>query len=137
MISSTDPMLTAVNYRYAPFNTLERTEINGIVTSINYDVLGRKLSIVDPDMGTQSFAYNVLGQAYRETDALGQQTKTEFDRLGRQIKRIDNATASGAGSRTHSWVYDTATNGFGQLATVQGFDTDGRAFTESYSQYQC
>ena len=133
MISSTDPMLTAVNYRYAPFNNLERTEINGIVTSINYDVLGRKLSIVDPDMGTQSFAYNVLGQAYRETDALGQQTKTEFDRLGRQIKRIDNATASGAGSRTHSWVYDTATNGFGQLATVQGFDTDGRAFTESYA----
>lgn len=133
LINSTDALQTTIHYRYTPFDDLEFTSINGVNVTINYDLLGRKTSITDPNVGTQSFDYNVLGWVYRHTDALSQQTETSYDKLGRQTSRTDNASAASPAGRTHTWIYDTATNGIGKLAQVQGFDTDGRPFTESYA----
>ena len=72
-----------------------------------------------------------------EKDARGQRSAYQFDHYGRVVQRIDDAdnltSSLPASQRTHSWVYDSAPGkGLGLLAAINGFDTRGDVYTESF-----
>lgn len=97
-------------------------------TKLTYDLLGRRLSLDDPDMGLTTSAYNGFGEEISRTDALGQETTQTYDKLGR-VATVDNAD----GHTELSW--DTSSNGLGRIGmtsspdgshTVHAYDTLGR-----------
>ena len=99
-------------YAYDVANSLTRiTDHAGNVTRIEYDRLGRRIRIVDPDTGTKNFKYDPAGNIKEERGPSGTLT-FDYDVLDRlRVRRID-----GVADRTVS--YDTAPKGIGLPATV-------------------
>ena len=136
VVRATDNANTPVDYTYWPFGELKSTQVdNNTATTVNidYDVVGRKTLLNDPNTGAISYRYNALDLLAEETDAVEQVTRYTYDRLGRQVGRTDDATGLNGSSPSHSWRYDTATNGIGLLATLSGIDTQDRVFEERYT----
>ena len=52
-------------------------------THINYDALGRKTGMTDPDMGVWSYGYDAAGNLIRQTDAKDQRVCFYYDELNR------------------------------------------------------
>ncbi|MDP2941847.1 MAG: RHS repeat-associated core domain-containing protein, partial [Candidatus Omnitrophota bacterium] len=75
-------------YEYDIQNNLTKTTDNqGNSTQIFYDSIGRKLKMVDPDMGTWSYEYDALGNLIKQTDAKGQVLEFTYDALNRLIRK--------------------------------------------------
>ncbi|HEY8010738.1 MAG TPA: hypothetical protein VIE67_07030, partial [Rudaea sp.] len=90
---------------------------NGAVTSsFTYDALGRKTSQNDSDSGTSSFSYNAAGDVIGQTDAKNQTISLSYDALGRKWQRATSNSVDGT-NMLDTWTYDTAANGYGQLAS--------------------
>jgi RHS repeat-associated protein len=112
-----------VTYAYDAFGQLLTTTVykeNGstVSTSLAYDLRGRKISMVDPDMGIWSYAYNAAGELTTQTDAKGQITSMQYDPLGRLVQREERVSA-GANPVVTTWAYDTASGAaIGKLHTV-------------------
>ncbi|WP_299945311.1 RHS repeat-associated core domain-containing protein [uncultured Microbulbifer sp.] len=80
-------------------------------TRIEYDILGRKTRMVDPDKGTWTYGYDGFGELAWQRDAKGQGTAMTYDTLGRMVTRADYTnfdTSSQDGSLQHfsRWYYD-------------------------------
>ncbi|MEE9357302.1 hypothetical protein [Candidatus Vondammii sp. HM_W22] len=93
---------------------------------MTYDARGCKTGMVDADMGIWSYRYNVIGELISQTDAKSQTVTMEYDTLGRMISRVEPEGET-------TWTYDTATNGIGKLAQVNG--PNGYQQSYSYDQY--
>lgn len=124
---------------------------SSIVTTFQYDLLGRKISMADPDKGTWTYAYYTTGELKAQTDAKGQVVAFQYDQLGRTTHRTDTCGAgsvadgcsSGTVKSNVTWTYDTAANGVGQLAQlvdsvtgyakVIAYDNLGRAVSTGVS----
>ena len=111
----------------------------------NYDSLGRKTDVTDPNMGEKTFAYNGFGEVEIERDASQIASGPEFqnkylyDGLGRLVSMQMNTTNStGSGDNTHisyvdEFFYDTyplINCALGQLchsrrASNEGFNATG------------
>jgi RHS repeat-associated protein len=86
-----------------------------------FNLRGFRTQTHDPDMGIWRYAYNAFGELVTQTDARGQVTQMQYDRLGRMISRTEKL-ADGTTELTSSWRFDTATKGVGKLASVVGSD---------------
>lgn len=124
----------ATTYVYdALDHLLQVRDAAGHLTSLQYDALGRRSSLVDPDTGTTTFsAYDDDGNLLSRVDALGPTTWT-YDALGRPLSRR-------AGASQASFTYDTALRGKGLLATrsddggllrIVSYDAVGRVLIDS------
>ena len=90
---------------------------------IEYDALGHKTRMVDPDKGTWRYRHNALGELTCQIDANGQGTQVAYDELGRRTTRRDRtgvsslSSCSGTTRGTTTWTYGTAaqTASFGQV----------------------
>ncbi|WP_428249807.1 phage head spike fiber domain-containing protein [Ferrovibrio sp.] len=105
-------------YTYDPFGNLltvkdADTGQAGNVTSFSYDGRGRKVAMSDPDKGSWTYGYDVLGQLKYQTDAKGQTTNMAYDLLGRMTGR--SSYRPGSVQDQQSWEYDTAPYGIGKL----------------------
>ncbi|MFA5632395.1 MAG: RHS repeat-associated core domain-containing protein [Porticoccaceae bacterium] len=144
LVSVTDNAGKTTTYTYDAYGqmlTLTPPAVSGLTvspTTITYDEMGRKLSMSDPDKGTWSYTYNMLGELITQKDAKNQVTCMAYDKLGRMVKRADlytgtvssaiaTASQSTSGCASHNaahtshWVYDTASGaGKGQLHQVTG-----------------
>ncbi|WP_444909845.1 RHS repeat-associated core domain-containing protein [Microbulbifer sp. TRSA005] len=58
-------------------------------TRVDYDYLGRKSRMVDPDKGTWTYGYTGFGELAWQKDAKGQGTAMSYDALGRMVTRAD------------------------------------------------
>ncbi|USD23247.1 hypothetical protein MJO52_08945 [Microbulbifer variabilis] len=81
------------------------------VTSIEYDNLGRKKRLVDPDKGTWTYGYNGFGELAWQKDAKGQGTTMTYDALGRMVTRADytsfnSSSQTGKLQNFSRWYYD-------------------------------
>lgn len=134
VMRSTDNAGTPVDFTYTPWGDLKTTRVNNnsaTDVTISYDDLGRKTQLIDPNTGTITYVYDAVGRLDYETDALNQKTDYDYDLLDRQIERIDDADATNPTARTHTWTYDTAPGkGKGQVASLNGFNTDGTTYSE-------
>ncbi len=125
-------------YMYDGFGDLTSvTDPAGNVTTNTYDLRGRKIYMMDPDLGSlgcsYGYTYDVLSELTSQADANGNTTTFTYDLLGRPLKRTEP-------DLTSEWTYDAETDGIGQLAhtcsddpcsdatyeTTQLYDTYGR-----------
>ncbi len=112
LIQSTDALAGRITYSYNPFGNLTRTtDPAGNVTTMTYDLRGRKTAMTDRDMGSSTYAYNAAGELVRQTDAKLQVTNLTYDKLGRILTRTEPGLTS-------TWTYDTAVKGIGKLTQV-------------------
>lgn len=134
-ITATMPNVTSgtITYTYDHFGNLVETNAGGVITTLTYDLRGRKIQMADADMGTWTYAYNALGELIRQTDAKSQVTTMQYDLLGRLTSRTEPDLVS-------TWTYDACTKGVGKLCSVssdngysrsQAYDSLGRPTTLS------
>ncbi len=103
-------------YGYGPFDvSRDVIDTNGNVTHMVYDTRGRRLSVMDPDTGLGKDAHDAFDQLSSSTDASGRTQTYERDLLGRVETE---ETSEGA----NVFVWDTAANGIGQLASTSSLD---------------
>jgi RHS repeat-associated protein len=101
-----------VTYGYDSDGNLTTTQENSnqVTVQMDYDTRGRKISSIDPDMGTWHYVFDGFGDLVSQTDAKGQTTTMSYDVLGRMISKTDPGG-------TAQWVYDVAQGaGIGRLA---------------------
>ena len=106
------------SFSYEPFGALSTTtDPNGNVIRVDYDGLGRKTGLRDPDLGWITYDVNPLGQVYAQTSpvqrASGHKNWMAYDLLGRMTARYETSSVHALESH---WVFDTAAMGVGQLA---------------------
>ena len=58
-----------------------------IVTSVEYDLAGRKTELVDPDSGTWTYGYDLAGNLAQQTDGESDTTTYTYDSLNRPLTR--------------------------------------------------
>ncbi|MFG3700641.1 RHS repeat-associated core domain-containing protein [Micromonospora sp. NPDC047620] len=90
------------------------TDPAGNTWTYGYDLRGRRTSMSDPDRGATTLAYDDAGRLVSTTDARGRTVATTYDDLGRKTSLRDG---SATGPKVAEWVYDTLTNGKGQLTS--------------------
>ena len=113
LVTATDHLAGTVSYLYDAFGNLLETDAGGVVTSMSYDLRGRKTAMTDPDMGNWSYVYNLLGELVSQTDAKGQTVTMTYDLLGRMVSRSEAEGLT-------TWTYDTAARGIGKIHQVSG-----------------
>jgi len=109
-----------------------------IYSYVNYDLLGRKVKMVDSDKGTWFYRYNAFGDmtdqykvisvhnyggtfAQAQTDGVQmQRTHMDYDRRGRLVTRDEYREGASSWENRTTWAYDTAANGVGELAQESG-----------------
>ena len=101
--------------------------------TIGFDLLGRKTSMTDPDMGSWSYQYNGYGELVWQQDAKSNITTIEYDALGRMIERT---TAEGVSTWQYGSVADFSTHHrrVGKLLQTTGPTVNGSAalYTKNY-----
>jgi len=112
---------------------VEVRDAGGNRTAVEYDTLGRRVSLSDPDTGLTRFsAYDDEGNLLSRADALGTTTWT-YDSIGRTLSRR-------SGASTVTYAYDAATRGTGLLASrtddagalrIWAYDALGRVTADS------
>jgi RHS repeat-associated protein len=124
---------STVAYEYDQWNNLSKTtDAAGNVTSISYDLLGRKTEIDDKDSGTRTFSLDNLGQVLTSADAKNQVTTFTYDVLGRRKSRTE-------ADLTSNWYYEADANGAvcakgaGKLCQVTASNGYSRKY--SYDSY--
>ncbi|MEU8387338.1 RHS repeat-associated core domain-containing protein [Micromonospora sp. NPDC048843] len=73
-----------------------------------YDLLGRKISSVDPDRGETKSTYDNADRLLTTTDQRGKVLAYQYDVLGRKIGLYDDKIQAQARAR---WTYDTVAKG--------------------------
>ncbi|MDI1250719.1 MAG: FG-GAP-like repeat-containing protein [Lacunisphaera sp.] len=58
-----------VGYTYDALGNLTQTDAAEVITTLTYDLRGRKVSMTDADMGTWRYRYNIFGELIWQRDA--------------------------------------------------------------------
>jgi len=131
-------------YTYNALNQLTKiTDALGNIKNFTYDLLGRKLSeedfhtVNDTTFGARSWTYDKNGNITQTTDAKNQVTAFTYD----ELDRLSLEDYAGDAGTEVTYVYDTATNGIGKLASVTStggtktfsYDPLGRVSTQQYN----
>jgi RHS repeat-associated protein len=138
IIPSTSP---SVSYTYDEADRLTDIMRGGLPTTIRYDFGGRKISMVDPDMGEWSYTYDALGNIITQVDARsggGCTTTLSYDSLNRLTGKTYSGNC-GVATASVSYAYDSGTNGIGRRtgmndgsgSTSWVYDTRGRMTQET------
>lgn len=85
-------------------NLVTVTDQLGNITTITYDYLGRKISMIDPDMGMWSYTYDVNGNLKTQTDQIGQVITFDYDELNRLLNKSGEV----------DYTYDSAGQSYGK-----------------------
>lgn len=82
-------------YTYNTLDSLTKTvDTLGNTATIQYDSLGRKISMNDPDTGAWGYLYDEVGNLKSQTDAKGQTITFTYDNLNRLTKKTYPSGAS-------------------------------------------
>ena len=98
-------LYATTNYLYDTLDRLTRVvDAHNNVTDIDYDWLGRKTSMNDPDMGEWTYSYDSQGNLTQQTDARGQILLFSYDELNRlTFKYKDSIDAA---NELAEYIYD-------------------------------
>ena len=126
-IQSKDNMGNIVYTCYNPDGT-----VNATYTSVNpsdsitfeYDVMGNRTSISDPDAGTVLTLYDGFGNLLRQINAKNDTSTFVYDRLGRTIQSTDSR-----GSLNYVYINDSTDAAYGQIDSIYN---SGGSLSERY-----
>jgi len=94
------------------------TDAKGNQTQMQFDTLGRKVAMKDPDMGSWTYVYDDANNLTQQTDAAEETTYYKYDALNRRLQK-DFCLEKLLGQGDVVYTYDGATsNGIGRLTTV-------------------
>jgi len=97
-------------YTYDAANRLRTvTDTDGNVTDIQYDWLGRKKNMSDPDMGYWVYEYDANGNLEYQTDARGVKLEWVYDALNRPTSRSKGSTTLA------TWSYYSSASSYAGL----------------------
>ncbi|KAF0810948.1 RHS repeat-associated core domain [Alcanivorax sp. S71-1-4] len=134
MRSATDAAQRTIIYHYDAYENLTRIDLPDQVQVENtYDVLGRRLTSSDPNIGNWQYAYDGAGRIALQENGSGRRVCFAYDQIGRMVARVDDYLASSSWSAakasalnqcagqaaTTSWSYDQPAKGVGRLALLQ------------------
>ncbi|WP_245828191.1 RHS repeat-associated core domain-containing protein [Micromonospora avicenniae] len=124
------------SYTYTPLGQRASvTDVTGAnVWSYTYDLRGRQTKATDPDKGTTTTTYDAAGNVETTTSPLGAGDLTvgyNYDELGRKTAMRDDSLT---GRIRADWVYDTAPNGKGKLASTNRY-SGGNTYTTKIDAY--
>jgi RHS repeat-associated protein len=88
-----------------------------------------KEAMQDPNRGNWSYKYDALGQLRTQIDGNGRAVQTEFDVLGRPLKKTARQSENGVVTHQSNWVYSVDANGTVQCADSAGLSRLCRAFS--------
>jgi RHS repeat-associated protein len=112
VVSVTDALGQTMLYAYDAFGKLiQTTDAQTNIVTATCDTRGRRIASSDPNLGSWTYTYNVLGELTSQTDAKLQTATISYDKLGRPLQRVEPGMTS-------VWVYDTAANGIGKVASA-------------------
>ncbi|MBU1721079.1 MAG: VCBS repeat-containing protein, partial [Bacteroidetes bacterium] len=120
--SSTDAGGTISYTYYSSRNPKTLSDPAGNTITMEYDLLGRKTKLIDPDAGTTTYTYNGLGDLLSQTDARGNTINLEYDPAGRLIKRTEPEDV-------YTYTYDTKPHGIGLISAINS----GRGISHDYT----
>lgn len=100
--TSSDPV-SSVSYVYNSMGKPVEINCEGSKTLVEYDAVGNKTSMTDPDAGTTTYEYAADGKLLKQTDARGIVTTNAYDELGR-------LTTSHVGDMEITRTYGTSGN---------------------------
>lgn len=127
LITVYDNQNNPINYQYDAAGKMTKIiDPLGNMIQFQYDIFGNKTQMIDPERGVENYQYNQWGYLIQSTDAKGAIQRYQYDKLGRMTERIQPED-------TTTWVFDTAPNGIGALASVSS--TSGHAESYSYDIY--
>ena len=114
-------------------NPIVLMDAMGNAIEAEYNALGQKKEVDDPNMGVKTFTYNGFGEVATELDANGNTTSFYYDELG----RIDERTVAGPNENATSYfVFDTAAQGTTGNVCVglptEEFKNNGNEFSRSF-----
>ena len=102
LLTSTNPLNHVSSYTYNPKtgSVLTSTDVNGLITTYEYDVWGRNISVLYPDQTKDSVSYHLYSNQYmphavcyiQNTSSTGPYTRTYKDVLGREIHNYVQGT---------------------------------------------
>ncbi len=78
-----------IDYTYTAMGDIATTTTDGRTIEIVYDDKGQKSIQKDPSMGDWEYDYNAFGELIYQKDANGNVVTFEYDKIGRQVKRIE------------------------------------------------
>ncbi|MHB1295634.1 MAG: RHS repeat-associated core domain-containing protein [Anaerolineae bacterium] len=84
-------LYSIAHYAYTPLDLLEQVIVEqdvprvDLTTTIDYDLLGRKVGMDDPDMGAWTYQYDDAGNLIRQQDARGQVICLYYDASDRLL----------------------------------------------------
>jgi RHS repeat-associated protein len=113
-----------IRHAYCADGRLRQTvDPRGNTTTIEYDTLGRRRYLREPDRGEEWTDYDAFDQVVHTRDAGNRDVQLEYDRLGRLTRRTDVSGKT-------TWTFDVAPHGLGALASTTS--PDGIATEYSY-----
>ncbi len=147
-------------YSRDPLGQLTQITDNlGKLTTFQYDTLGRKTSMADPDLGAWSYTYDPVGNLISQTDAKGITTRIGYDPLNRKLSvqtpnssiaytydlptigTLSSAQNNDSGEVVQtSWTYDQRLRKIGETLQLDGsswstswtYDSMDRVATQTY-----
>lgn len=109
VIRSTDAEGNSVVYDYRADGKPLSAQVEGhneTRISMDYDGLGNRILLSDPDYGLTSCEYNAFGELVKQVNPKQDETFFSYDALGRTVQRIENGHRSGHRETTR-WIFGT------------------------------
>ena len=129
----TDNEGNIVEYQYGSHGNPVNVTTGDVTVTMEYDELGRRTKLVDPDAGTITTTYGRNGQVISETDGRGVKTTYTYDALGRVTQRKrEDTTNKWVDPSITSYTYGTSGNSKGRIVKK---DCDGKAVSYEYDMY--
>ncbi len=123
LVKSTDALGNDVTFKYDVNGKCTETAGPRTTIRVEYDKLGNKTKLEDPDLGTIEYEYNSFGELTSQTDSYGE-TTFEYDQGGRLLQECRP-------DFTYTHTYDTDWNGTLAASTC----SNGMSHTYSYDNY--
>ena len=125
---NTGSVTYTTNYTYTLTGALAQVrDAAGNLTSISYDLMGRKTGMSDPDMGSWQYVYDNAGNLTGQADGAGRWLYLEYDALNRLLRKRQELPN---GPIVAEWQYDAA----GQLGLLaKSLAYSGQGTTEAWA----
>ena len=98
------------------------TDHHGNATTVEYDRVGRRIRIADPDIGHRDLGYDTNGNVVSEQASGHETIFWTYDKIGRPLKKRGTSPRGWKKSKI-TWRYDTAPNGIGLLESRSDDDS--------------